>query len=332
MSKGHFQATELRVHLAGAIAYVPVKKDGAYWALFPNGLLATPARWRIKKQSEFLEARSTHLALLLVDHELVDRKSTSLDISTILEPWNPSPKLLASPLFPLTSSRRVLSHIFGYNIDFGFKDDELSIDDDVILYVPDMKTIRPRHAWADKRFDPGNQGFDSKGLSSAIRMNTGCLSVGSFFDEPDRRKLDFARVVVDSSGKVSFKKRVWNKPVVNHLIWTVPLAAKIDKLVITAKPLDKKGKDKELVLRVPQNRKSIDVAILHSEPELPALFIEDPFLAVGTAPLPDPDFELIHSIAVKHTKISRLRVPVNPDGSAGGSEKPCTGGKYEGFK
>lgn len=321
---------ELKVHLAGAIAYV--HKDDALWALHPNGQLATPARWRIEEESEFLEARSTHLPFLLVDHEIVDRKKTSIKINTILEPWDSSSRVFVNSLFPLTPSRKILTQLLGCRLDFGFSDKKLKINSDVKKFFPQMKEIEPYHAWADRHYDPEGSAFKHKEISSALRLNAGVLSVGSFFDQAKMSKVKFAYVVVDADGSVKFEDPVWNRPVANHLIWTVPLEAGVKKVEIKFNSLVSDESLGVLSLRVPQNRNSIEVAILHSEPELPALFVEDPALPSGTLPLPDPDFELIHAIAVGQTKKSRLRVPVNKSSSAGGKEKPCTGGMYEGFK
>jgi hypothetical protein len=318
----------LKVHLAGAIAYVP--EGAALWALLPNGLLPTPARWRIENKPQFLRARAAHLALFLTDHELINYEKTSAKITTILEPWSAA-KLPPNALFPLTPSRKILGHLLGYGLDFGFPDDKLTIENNVKDFVPKMLEISRAHAMADRRYLPGSQGFDYSGLSSALRLNRGTLSVGGYFGGVNQAKLDFGYVNVSPKGQVIFKSIVWQKPVANHLIWTVDLPKGTDRITIMANDWAN-GQQKKFVLRVPRNRRCIEVAVLHSEAELPTLFTEDPFLSIGTSPLPDPDFELLYSVSSNQHRRSRWRVPVSSPGGAGGDEKPCTGGMYAGFK
>jgi hypothetical protein len=324
------QVVTLKVHLSGAVAYVPDPDGLRLWALLPNGLQAAPAPWSSTTSSDVLKARSQHFAFILVDSEFVNKDRTTARISSRIEPWD-AEKLPAGALYPLTANQKALSLIVNRGLDFQLTGDDLRIKKKVKRFVPKMKKISPLHSFVDRHYLPGSDGFRYRDLSAAFCLNTGVLKVERFFGEDQQTKVDFGRVIVTSSGDLNFEDRVWKKRLANHLIWKAKLPPGQRDVIIRSIDWSQKSQDECYVLTAPENRNEIDIAITNTEVDVLALFLEDPVLPAGKAGFPDPDFELFYGLSVNQGQPEQRRFPVPNPQTAGKVEKPCTDGLFVGF-
>ena len=62
----------LNVHFEGSIAYAK-DESRRLWALMPEALIPTRARWRVNKKDKAFFARAPHLALLITDFAEVNQ-------------------------------------------------------------------------------------------------------------------------------------------------------------------------------------------------------------------------------------------------------------------
>jgi hypothetical protein len=322
----------VRVHLGGIVAYVPDPCDLGLWALLPAGLEAEPAAWRLTTERQRLISRPAHFALLIADYVVVVRPKTTAEISTVIEPWDVT-SLPSTALYPLTSSRKVVSFITGRRLIFDIEGPELRIRHRVKRFVPSIDAVAPSHSTVDRHYFPGDKNFDPSALSSAFIMNTGILSVGGFFGEDGNAKVDFGRVEVGYGGALEFKDRTWKKRVANHLVWSITLPRR--KRYVTIKSIawmaGDPNPDSEYVLEAPPDKNEIELAILNTEMEVPMLFREDAALPPRKFGFPDPDFDLIYKLSSNQAQPEKKKFPIPNSGTTGKFEKTCSGGLYSKF-
>ncbi len=319
----HQESTKyLEVRLHGAIAYVP---DGdTLWALMPNALVPTPSRWR--PIENLLPARSPHFGFLIVNEDLIDKDKTTGEIEALFQDGEYAKKAVDTR--PPAQAAILL---LGEQLDFGFPTNKITIHPDVKCYMPQMSEISPKHRYASLRFHPKSKDFDRRGLSAAFQLTTGDLAVTGFFRNK-RDKVDFG-YVYSFFGTPKYRKRVWKRELANQLTWKVRLPA--DWYEVTIKSMIwKESGDPDIsdyILKIPE-RGVLRIDIVHTETEIPALFQPDPILPRRVQRIPDPDFEVFYGLSSETSRWLCWRVPVPRDDSAGATEKPCTGGYFEGFR
>jgi hypothetical protein len=323
------QMVTFNVLLAGVIAYVP--EGDTLWALMPNALLPTPARWGSIPNT--LPARSPHTPFLLISEDLIQSgttKSTHALIDAFFRKGNASvsPQTVSTP--PPATAAIVL---LGEQLDFGTSGTKVEQDCEVLNYVPRMSVISPKHRYASHRYRPGSADFNPKGLSAAFHLTTGCLKVHDYFGDPEPVESVPFGYVHSCFGKPLYLSKVWNRRVANQLMWTFqrPPDQDTDQDTVTIKSIEWGSADESLyVLKVPHDR-VINMAIMHSEVDVAALFRSDTTLPEDVEGIPDPDFEIFYGISTRPSRFYRWRVPVPPDQPAGAEEKPCSGTYFERF-
>ena len=319
----------LRVHLGGAIAFVPEYKT--LWALMPNAFAPAQARW--PRFSDALSARSSHAPLLIMDHELFDREASSGRVKVVYEAEEDT--LTEGLPYPLTPGAKVAIDLKDDELDFNLDGNSVHLHPETAC-VPRMKEISRRHRYVSSRFHPRNnyKHFRSY-VSAAFHLKSGELSVEGYFGgrmpNGEYRKVSFG-YVYSLFGKRKFYGKTWKKPVANHLLWTLQYPPGTS-ITLTKRPLPGQPQERErtYVLKVPESRQ-IDIAILHTEPEAPFLFLDDPILPTEIAKFPDPDFEMFYQLSDKAHGWRPWRVPVAVDVPAGGDEKTCANLMAQGFR
>lgn len=327
------QQLTLKVHLIGLIAYVP--DNDKLWALFPNGVSASPAPWSATAANKYLRARAPHFALLVADRDTIDDDNTNASIYSTFEPFKSSN--VSSSSYPLTASRKVVSLILQSGLDFKLGGDPLRVKRKVRKFFPSLQSIAPLHSSVDGQYNPDgynpddrSKGFAWKSLSTAIPLNTGSLSVKEYFGPDDKTKVDFGYVKVNAMGDLDFEGRVWKRRVANHLVWKAKLPPGARRVVLERLHWED-GTKTYYSLKPARDSNDIEIAIVNSEIEVPALFLEDAVLDEGVSGFPDPDFDLLYSLSVNKNQQEMRRYPVPKAKDKGKLSKTCAGGIFTGF-
>lgn len=323
MNQSSSGLVHLKVHLRGAIAYVP---DGdTLWALMPNALLPAPARWRQPKATNIFHARAPHMGLLMVARDLIVDPQTTSPFSMVFESYKNGGSFPPTAVLPLVGS----------GLDFVLPEGSLQQDKLIDDHFPKLAKISRSHSKVARRFNPGDPEFNWKGLSSAFQLRTGTLTVEGYFGDPDSPKpLDFGYVASNRTA-APFYSRVKYEKIANKLLWEVALPAGQRSVTINQRGWDPNRDDDDyaLVLQAPEDRNEIEITIAHTEVEVPVLFLVDPYIPADVMSLPDPDFEMFYGLSSNSNRRSRWRVPIPENVEpSGGIEKPCVGGLFAGFE
>jgi hypothetical protein len=312
---------KLKVELDGAIAYVP--SGNGYWVLLPNALVPVPAKWGRTNENIFY-ARAPHISMLLAKKDLlVSGCSTTGLAATAMQKYTTLPSKEAPTIAFL---------IFGKRLTFHVPEGCVCLTDKVKEYLPRMAEISPAHSEVAPIFNPEDDNFDADGLATAFEMRSGTLDVKSLFGGAQPVKVDFA-YPVSVLGKLHILGRCWHREVSNKLTWTVDLPPDCREVKVSAENLSGDGQATDFIFRARPKEYEINVSIIHAEAEAALFFQDDPTLPRKVGKLPDPDFEMFYDLSPDSNESRHLRVPVDIKGgvAAGGIEKPCTGGLFEGF-
>ncbi len=318
------QQFSLEVTLGGAIAYVPKGKQ--IWALIPNGLMPTPAQWSKTSSPNYFYARAPHLALMRIETKYIDDVSKG-SVDSVLHKYNyKSKKALARN----TSTEFAVISLINRVVDFDVAEKQVVIGDDVANFFPHMGKVSPEHSRVAKRFNPdkSNMGNVISELSSVLKIKGGTLDVADYFGKKAPESLDFG-YVFSFLGGLHYVDRYHFDKLANKLLWRTPLRGSADSVTVTTTGF-KYGSPYTYKLKVPPKETTIKVEIIHSEPDVPLLFRIDPNIPAKVQALPDPDFEMMHSLSTNPDFPGR--VPIPEDGRTGGIEKPCTGGMFVEFE
>jgi hypothetical protein len=314
----------LEVTLGGTIAYVP--EDKRLWALIPNGLLPSPARWGKSPDGGVFYARAPHLPLMLVETKYIKHIPDEA-VGSVVHKY--------SGVGPKPSSEVAVIVLVNRVLDFRLEDRPVTLCED-IQYFPRMATISPLHVEVARRFHPverGNLGNGdvSRDLSAAFKIKGGHLGVAGYFGEVGAPKmLDFGYVISGTNG-LEYEGKTTLEKVANKLLWKVPLVDKKASVSIVSAPFAE-GITYTYELEAPRGENSIEVEIINAEADIPLLFLQDPTIPKGVQALPDPDFEMLYPLSSFEYVGLPWRVPVPRESGAGGIEKPCTGGLFERFE
>ena len=151
----------------------------------------------------------------------------------------------------------------------------VEVHPDVDEYYPQMRTISRPHSLIAAKFKPQPGRPVPAGLSCALELKGATLSVEGYYGQGEDampRELHFGYVA--SLDRLRYYGRVTLEKVANRLLWSVPLDSR--KVEVEALVSVLGGTERRLyTFEAPADRDSIDLRIIHGEPEVPMLFRGD---------------------------------------------------------